>query len=146
MTTPAMAFNSGGDMFKSIFDDIASTITGRKVIRFEVTAGKVPYTVVQYLESVGVVVWPGQAALQEDGSATCNIHVREGQFNYAAGLLAGLRDQGVLLTDPQDVAPIRPRSSWGRPTRARGVMAGALRTMAGAMGASAKTPPVKRRR
>lgn len=133
-------------MWKTIFDEIACTITGRKVIRFDVVAGKVPYTVVQYLESVGVVVWPGQAQLQENGDAACNIHVCETQYNYAAGLLAGLRDQGVLLIDPQGVKPIAPRTSWGKPTRAKGVMAGALRTMAGAVGASAKTPPVKRRR
>ena len=132
-------------MLKGIFDDIACAITGRKVIRFDVAAGRVPYTVVQYLESVGVVVWPGQAQILDD-CVTCNIQVRESQYAYAAGLVAGLRDDGVLLTDPQDVAPIRPRSSWGKPTKSRGVMAGALRTMAGAMGASAKVPPVKQRR
>lgn len=132
-------------MFKSIFDDIACAITGRRVIRFDVAAGKVPYTVVQYLESVGVVVWPGQAQILED-CVTCNIQVRESQYAYAAGLVAGLRDEGVLLTDPQGVRPIQPRTSWGRPTRSRGVMAGALRTVAGTMGASAKAPPVKGRR
>ena len=132
-------------MFKGIFDDIACAVTGRRVIRFDVAAGKVPYTVVQYLESVGVAIWPGQARVQDDGNVRCNIQVNESQYNYAAGLVAGLRDQGVLLTDPQGVRPIQPRSSWGKPTQSRGVMAGALRTMAGAMGASAKTPPVKGR-
>lgn len=129
-------------MLKSLFDEIASALTGRKVIRFEVAAGKLPYEAVVYLESVGVVVWPGQARVQEGGTVRCNILVREGQHNYAAGLLAGLPN--VLLIDPQGVKPITPRTSWGKPTRARGVMAGALRTMAGAMGASAKAPPVKR--
>lgn len=131
-------------MFKSIFDEIASAVTGRKVIRFEVAAGRMPYEVVLFLESVGVMVWPGQARQQEDGSVRCNILVGEGQHAYAAGLLAGL--DGVLLIDPQGVRPIRPRTSWGRPTKSRGVMAGALRTVAGAMGASAKVPPVKRGR
>ena len=131
-------------MFKGIFDDSACAVTGRRVIRFDVAAGKVPYTVIQYLESVGVVVWPGQAALQEDGSARCNILVNEAQHAYAAGLLAGLPN--VLLLDPQGVKTIAPRTSWGKPTKSRGVMAGALRTMAGAMGASAKVPPVKQRR
>lgn len=130
-------------MFKTILDEIASALTGRKVIRFEVAGGKIPYEVVQYLESVGVVVWPGQARMQEDGNVRCNVLVNEGQYNYAAGLLAGLPN--VLLIDPQDVAPIRPRTSWGRPTQARGVMAGALRTMAGAMGVDAKALPVKGR-
>ena len=131
-------------MLKGIFDDIAGAITGRRVIRFEVAAGRMPYEVVQYLESVGVVVWPGQARQQEDGNVRCNILVNETQHAYAAGLLAGL--DGVILIDPQDVRPIQPRSSWGRPTKSRGLMAGALRTMAGAMGASAKVPPVKGRR
>lgn len=132
-------------MLKGIFDEIASAITGRRVIRFDVAGAKVPYTVIQYLESVGVVVWPGQAQILED-CITCNIQVRESQYAYAAGLVAGLRDEGVLLVDPQGVRPIQPRSSWGRPTQARGVMASTLRTMAGAMGASAKVPPVKQRR
>ena len=131
-------------MFKGIFDEIACAVTGRKVIRFDVAAGKVPYTVVQYLESVGVVVWPGQAQILDD-CVTCNIQARESQHAYAAGLVAGLRDQGVLLTDLQGVRPIQPRTSWGKPTKSRGVMAGALRTVAGAMDASAKTPPVKGR-
>ena len=133
-------------MLKGIFDDIACAITGRKVIRFDVAAGKVPYTVIQYLESVGVVVWPGQAQVQEDGDVRCNIQVRDSQYAYAAGLVAGLRDQGVLLTDSQDTKPIQPRTSWGRPTRSRGIMAGALRTMAGGMVIEAKTLPTKGRR
>lgn len=132
-------------MFKGIFDEIACAITGRRIIRFDVAVGKIPYEVLQYLESVGVVVWPGQATvLESQGYICCNIHVRESQYDYAAGLVAGLRDEGVFLTEPKNVRPIQPRSSWGRPTRARGVMAGILRSIATSAGLQAKAPPAKR--
>jgi hypothetical protein len=131
-------------MWKSIFDEIASVVTGRRIIKFETTAS-VPYEIVVYLESVGVVVWPGQASMQPDGNARCNIHVRDSQFAYAAGLLAGMRERGVLLIEPQGVKPIAPRTSWGKPTKSRGVFAGIMRGVAETMGASAKVPPVKGR-
>lgn len=133
-------------MWKSFFDDIACAITGRRIIRFDVAGGKVPYEVVQYLESVGVVVWPGQAALFPDGDTTCNIQVRDSQYDYAAGLVAGLRERGVLLTEPQDVRPIAPRTAWGKPTKSRGVFAGIMRGAAAGAGIQAKTLPVKGRR
>ncbi len=125
-------------------DEIASALTGRKVIRFEVVSGKVPYEVVQYLESVGVIVYPGQAAAQPDGNTHCNILVNVGQYNYAAGLLAGMKAKGVLLIEPQGIRPIAPRTSWGKPTRSRGPFAMVMRSVAGGMGIEAKTPPIKK--
>jgi len=129
-------------MLSSVVAEIASALTGRETIRFEVTAGKLPYETVRYLESVGVNVWPGKARRQEDGNVVCNVQVNEAQYRYAAGLLAGL--DGVLLLDPQGVRPIAPRTSWGRPARSRGIVAGILRTVASGLGVEAKAPPVKR--
>lgn len=64
-------------MLSSIVAEIASALTGRETIRFEVTAGKLPYETVRYLESVGVNVWPGKARRQEDGNVVCNVQVDE---------------------------------------------------------------------
>lgn len=137
-----MGLVAGVIMFDSIVAEIASALTGRESIRFEVTAGKLPYETVRYLESVGVNVWPGKARRQADGNVVCNIQVSEAQHAYAAGLLAGL--DGVLVIDPQGVRPIAPRTSWGRPARSRGIVAGILRTVASGLGVEAKAPPVKR--
>jgi hypothetical protein len=129
-------------MWKGIFDEIASAVTGRRVIQFETTAS-VPYNVIQYLESVGVLVRPGQAWGAGEDTAHCNILVRDTQYDYAAGLIAGRPD--CRLVDPPhgSVKPIAPRTRWGSPAHAGGIFTGICRTVAGGVGVTTRTPPVK---
>ena len=131
-------------MWKSIFDEIACAITGRRVISFETTAS-VPYNIVQYLESVGVLVRPGQAWDADEHTAHCNILVRDTQYEYTCGLIAGRPD--CRLVDPPhgSVKPIAPRTSWGQPAQAKGVFTGICRTVIGGS-TTTKTPPVKKGR
>lgn len=129
-------------MFKGIMDEIASAITGRRVIQFE-TSADVPYTVIQYLESVGVLVRPGQAQRINEGNTTCNILVNAAQHTYAAGLIAGLPNCRLIDPPHGSVKPINPRTSWGKPARSAGIFAGICRTVAGGTGISRMTPPIK---
>lgn len=130
-------------MFKGIMDEIASAITGRQVIRFE-TSANIPYTVIQYLESVGVLVRPGQARRPDEDSTTiCNILVNAAQYNYTAGLIAGLPNCRLIDPPHDSIKPIAPRTSWGKPARSAGIFAGICRTVAGGAGISRMTPPIK---
>lgn len=118
-----------------------ATMFNRKHIEFVCTSG-IPYERIQYLESLGVKVWPGSVREEkETGGITAAIAVNAAQHAYAAGLLQGVADTCVL--DPYPVAPIQPRTRWGvAGKRAQGPAATALRAVAGLLGVQAKTPPV----
>lgn len=112
----------------------------RKRIRFSCASG-VPYERVQYLESLGVKVWPGSTrADKETGTITASIQVSAPQHHYAAGLLQGIA--GTQVLDPFPITPIRPRSRWGVTRRAQGPAATILRGVAGLLGIETKLPPV----
>lgn len=115
-------------VFKGIMDSIACAITGRKAVQFQ-TSATPPYSVIQYLEGVGVIVWPGQVSIVGN-AALCNILVKPKQYKYAAALVAGRPD--CTLVSPRGIKPIRPRRSWGKPTRSRGIFSAICRSVAGA--------------
>ncbi len=113
----------------------------RKSIEFVCVSGT-PYERVQYLESLGVKVWPGPALVDKDaGTVTVEIQVPATQHRYAAGLLAGLGN-GTAVLSPFPVTPIHPRTRWGVTRRAHGLAATILRVVAALVGVEAKLPPI----
>lgn len=114
----------------------------RKRIEFHCSSG-VPYERVQYLESLGVKVWPtSDVREEENGTRTAVVLVKSQQHAYAAGLLQGA--PGTMVLDPHPVAPIQPRTRWGiTGKRAQGPNATVLRIAARLMGVQARTPPVR---
>lgn len=118
---------------------------GRQRITFAVYAG-VPYEAVQYLESLGVKVWPTHdIAEQDNGTMEATVLVNPGQYAYAAGLIEGY--PGCKVLKPHPVQPIRPRSRWGKTNnKARGLLASTLRPLSRVVGVEARKPPVKGRR
>lgn len=127
-------------MFRELAVEISNIFTGnRKRIVFCCYAGA-PYEAVQFLEALGVRVWPTHDIRPlEDGTMECVLLVAESQYRYAAGLIEGY--PGCKCLDPHPVQPIQPKHSWGRPNRsAGGVLTTVLRTLAPT---EAKLPPVK---
>lgn len=118
---------------------------GRQKITFVISSGA-PYAVVQYLESLGVKVWPTHdIGPKGDGTMEATVLVNAGQYAYAAGLIEGY--PGFKVVDPFPVRAIRPRSRWGKTNnRARGLLTSTLRPLSGFLGVEAKKPPVKGRR
>jgi hypothetical protein len=106
----------------------------------------VPYEVIQYLESLGVKVRPGPVDIAEDRTRTATVYVSAGQYAYAAGLVAGVAPGQVSVLKPHNVAPIKPRTRWGKANKARGPVATLLRGTAWIVGVEAKKPPVKGKR
>lgn len=114
---------------------------GRQKITFVVSAGA-PYEAVEYLESLGVKVWPCPLGR---GETEASVLVNPGQYAYAAGLIEGY--PGYKVVDPFPVQPIRPRSRWGKTNnKARGLLASTLRPLSRIVGVEAQKPPVKGRR
>lgn len=138
-----------GDFANLIFDEIGSIFNGgQKRIVFTCVPAFTPYEVVQYLEGLGVKVKPkSHVEMDEDGTRTATIYVTEGQYLYAAGLVAGMAPGAVAVMEPHTVRPVAPRTSWGKPNRsARGPVASFLRTASIMMGSTSRVPPKKGRK
>lgn len=114
--------------------------SGRQRIKFATSS--VPYEIVQYLESLGVKVWPTSDISEVNGTMEAVIMVNASQLDYAAGLIAG--HDGFVLLDPHDAKPIRPKTRWGvQGKRAHGILTATLRGAARFYGTSANLLPVK---
>ena len=120
---------------------------GQQSITFACVPAFIPYEVVQYLESLGVRAKPkARVGIAEDGTRTATVYVSAGQYAYAAGLVAGMAPGAVSVLKPFGVAPIKPRTRWGKTNKARGPVATLLRGTAWYFGVEAKKPPVKGKR
>jgi hypothetical protein len=96
------------------------------------------------LESLGVKAKPkAHVDIAEDNTRTATVYVSAGQYAYAAGLVAGMAPGSVSVIDPYNVAPIKPRTRWGKANKARGPIATLLRGSAWFFDIEAKKPPVK---
>lgn len=119
--------------------------TGRQRIVVCVYEG-IPYEFVQYLESLGVKVWPTHHIYkQDDGTMEAAVLVNAAQFAYAAGLIGGYPGCRVLI--PHPVKAIKPRTRWGKTNNsARGILTSTLRPFARLWGVAASKPPMKGKR
>lgn len=136
-----------GDWLNHSLDKIGSLFAGgQKRIVFACVPAFVPYEVIEYLEGLGVRVKPASHVdLGDDGTRTATVFVTEGQYLYAAGLVAGMAPGAVVVMEPHKVRPITPRTAWGKPNRsARGPTAVALRILWALLGSgSSRVPPVR---
>lgn len=137
-----------GDFVNQLVDEIGSVFSGgQKKIVFVCVPSFVPYEVIVYLEGFGVRVKPASHVdIADDGTRTATVWVTEGQYLYAAGLVAGMAPGAVAVMQPHNVRPISPRSSWGKPNRsARGPTATALRFLWSVLGSGSSRVPERRR-
>lgn len=120
---------------------------GRETIKFSCVAEVPPYHVIQYLENLGVYVWPVAVEYrpnkEECQTREATILIRTAQKNYACGLIKGFWPNSVLLLTSSKVKAIKPKSRWGSTAKAKGFNAIFLRFMAGVMGFNTKLPPTK---
>lgn len=123
---------------------------GKKIIRFSCVPEIPPYHVLQYLEGLGVYVWPVSCDYipnKEDCQYRYSrILVNEKQYIYASGLIKGYMPSSVVLYSPENIKSIKPKNRWGKPAYSKGFMAVLLRITAYIMGFNTKLPPKRNKK
>ena len=127
------------DPIKWIDDAFAGARHGNTTLIIWAPDGPNGPTVENYLRSMGVYVVKRQYSPEGSGQ-DFGVHVRTKQAKYADGLMRG---KSWPVTSPALSGPIAPRTTWGKPVGAVGLLGGVAE---GLFGGPSVTLPTKSRR